>query len=165
MTGTASSRQNEAHDLAKVEAILERYPHKESSLVEVLHDVYRAYGYLPCHALEKVASTLGLPVAKVFSVATFYKAFSVEPKGQVVFRVCIGTACHIRGAETLAEELGRQLGVEPGKTTADGRFTLETVNCVGTCAMAPVVVAGSHYHGGVVPEDIPAIIEAHEHDR
>jgi NADH-quinone oxidoreductase subunit E len=95
------------HDLAKAEEILGRYPHEEPALIQVLQDVHRAYNYLPCDVLERVAEALDVPLAKVFSVSTFYKAFSLEPQGDTVIKVCMGTACHIRGAGQLVEELER----------------------------------------------------------
>ncbi len=100
------------------------------------------------HGSAKVAEALGVPLAKVFSVATFYKAFSLTPQGRTIIRVCTGTACHIRGAEQLIEELERKLGIKPGETTADMGFTVKTVNCVGACAMAPVLIVGEKYQGG-----------------
>ena len=127
-------------DPAPVEAILERYPLEEPSLIQVLQDVHRAYNYLPCDVLTRVAEALDVPLAKVFSVATFYKAFSLTPQGKVIVKVCTGTACHIRGAGQLIEEIGRCLDVKPGETTPDLGFTLKTVNCVGACAMGPVAV-------------------------
>lgn len=138
-------------DLQPTEAILAAYPREEASLIQVLQDVQRAYRFLPCDVLVKVAQTLDVPLAKVFSVATFYKAFALEPEGETVIKVCMGTACHIRGAVQLADELERQLGVAPGGTTPDLKFTLKTVNCVGACAMAPVLVVGDSYHGSAKP--------------
>jgi len=135
------------HDLSKAEEILGRYPHEEPALIQVLQDVHRAYNYLPCDVLERVAEALDVPLAKVFSVSTFYKAFSLEPQGDTIVKVCTGTACHIRGAGQLVEELERQLGVGPGETTADMKFTVKTVNCVGACAMAPVLIVGEKYWG------------------
>jgi NADH-quinone oxidoreductase subunit E len=134
-------------DLSRTDEILESYPRRESSLIQVLQDVHRAYNYLPCDVLTKVAEALEVPVAKVFSVATFYKAFSLEPQGDTVVRVCMGTACHIRGGPQLVDELTRKLGIEPGGTTEDMKFTIKTVNCVGACAMAPVLIVGDKYQG------------------
>ncbi len=134
-------------DLAPVDAILARYPREEPSLIQVLQDVQRAYNYLPCEALERVAGELGVPLAKVFSVATFYKAFSLNPQGRTIIKVCTGTACHIRGASQLIEEVQRRLDIGPGETTGDMAFSLQTVNCVGACAMAPVVIVGEKYVG------------------
>jgi NADH:ubiquinone oxidoreductase subunit E len=135
------------HDLSKAEEILGKYPHEEPALIQVLQDVHRAYNYLPCDVLERVAEALDVPLAKVFSVSTFYKAFSLEPQGDTIVKVCTGTACHIRGAGQLVEELERQLGVGPGETTEDMKFTVKTVNCVGACAMAPVLIVGEKYWG------------------
>jgi NADH-quinone oxidoreductase subunit E len=135
------------HDLAKAEEILGRYPHEEPALIQVLQDVHRAYNYLPCDVLERVAEALDVPLAKVFSVSTFYKAFSLEPQGDTVIKVCMGTACHIRGAGQLVEEIERQLGIGPDETTEDMKFTVKTVNCVGACAMAPVLIVGEKYWG------------------
>ncbi len=134
-------------DTAPLAAILARYPAEESSLIQILQEVQRAYRYLPCDAVVAVAQALRLPLSRVVSVATFYRAFAHRPQGRTVVKVCTGTACHIRGAGLLLESLRRRLGIGPGETTADLGFTLQTVNCVGACAMAPVVIAGEHYHG------------------
>ncbi len=138
-------------DLNKTEEILDRYPLEEPSLIQVLQDVHRAYNYLPCDVLTRVADALDVPLARVFSVSTFYKAFSLEPQGDTIIRVCMGTACHIRGAGQLVEELERRLGVGPDQTTQDMKFTVKTVNCVGACAMAPVMIVGEKYWGGAQP--------------
>jgi NADH-quinone oxidoreductase subunit E len=142
-------------DTAPVEEILGRYPREEASLIQVLQDVHRAYNYLPCDVLNKVADALEVPLAKVFSVSTFYKAFSLTPQGKTIVKVCTGTACHIRGAGQLIEEIGRQLSIGPGETTEDLGFTLKTVNCVGACAMAPVLIVDEKYHGNAASSDVP----------
>ena len=138
-------------DTAPLDGILAAYPAAEQSLIQVLQDVHRAYNYLPCDILARVAEALDVPLAKVFSVATFYRAFSLVPQGRTIVKVCTGTACHIRGAVQLLEELERQVGVKAGETTADMSFTVKTVNCVGACAMAPVLIVGEKYHGGAQP--------------
>jgi NADH-quinone oxidoreductase subunit E len=136
-----------AVDLSRTDEILESYPREEASLIQILQDVHRAYNYLPCDVLMKVSEALSVPLAKVFSVSTFYKAFSLEPQGDTVVRVCMGTACHIRGGPQLVDELARQLGIQAGETTEDMKFTVKTVNCVGACAMAPVLIVGEKYQG------------------
>ncbi len=146
-------------DLAKVDAILDRHPKDESSLVMVLQDVQSEFRYLPGEALERVADTLAVPRATVFSVATFYKAFSLEPLGRTVVHVCKGTACHVRGAQLLEDELCRELDIRVGATTEDMKFTLKTVNCVGACAMAPVVLVDDQYHAEVKPSDIKRLLK------
>jgi len=138
-------------DLAKTDDILAKYPLAEPSLIQVLQDVQRAYNYLPCDVLVKVAEALDVPLAKVFSVSTFYKAFALDPQGETIVKVCMGTACHIRGAGQLVEELERKLGIGPDQTTEDMKFTIKTVNCVGACAMAPVMIVGDKYWGNAKP--------------
>jgi len=138
-------------DLSTTEEILAHYPHEEPSLIQVLQDVHRAYNYLPCDVLVRVAEVLEVPLAKVFSVSTFYKAFSLEPQGDTIIKVCMGTACHIRGAGQLVEELQRELGIGADETTEDLTFTVKTVNCVGACAMAPVMIVGEKYCGQAKP--------------
>ncbi len=145
-------------DMAPVDDILGTYPREEASLIQVLQDVQRVYNYLPCEALTRVSEVLGVPLAKVFSVSTFYKAFSIEPQGRVTVKVCMGTACHIRGAPQLVDELTRTLGIAPGETSEDLEFTLKTVNCVGACAMAPVMIVGDAYHGNAMPAKVSSYL-------
>ena len=151
-------------DTAPLGEILARYPASEAALIQVLQDVHRAYHYLPCEVLAKVAEALDVPLAKVFSVGTFYKAFSLVPQGRTIVRVCTGTACHIRGANRLIEELERQLKIKPGETTEDMGFTIKTVNCVGACAMAPVVIVAETYHGGAEPAKVAKYLAGAEAD-
>lgn len=149
----------ECVDEAKVEQIFNRYPKNESSLIMVLQDIHDLFNYLPCDMLKLVAEKLQVPLTRVFSVATFYKAFSLKPRGKNVVRVCMGTACHIRGAEQVMQEIERTLATQRGHTTKDLQFTIETVNCVGACAMAPVVVVNEEYHRNVVPIQVPVILK------
>ena len=153
-----------AVDLGPAAEILEGYPPEEASLIQVLQDVHRAYNYLPCDVLGTVAKTLDVPLAKVFSVSTFYKAFALEPQGDTIIKICVGTACHIRGAGQLVEELERKLGVGPDQTTEDMKFTVKTVNCVGACAMAPVMIVGETYHGSAKPARVGKFLAEAEVD-
>lgn len=147
-------------DPKKVRKILDRYPEGDKTgLIHALQDVQAEFGYVPCEAVELLCTYLNVPISKAFSASTFYKAFSLEPKGDVVIRVCTGTACHIRGAQTLVDEISATLGIEPGSTTKDLKFTLETVNCVGACAMAPVVSLNGEYHGNVQPGAVTKMIQ------
>ena len=134
-------------DIAKVGPIVESYGSKKRKLIAILQDVQREYGYLPRNALALVSKKLEIPEIEVFSVATFYKGFSIEPKGEHVISVCLGTACHVRRAPSILREIVRMLGIRPGQTTEDRKFTLETVNCLGACAIGPVVVIDDEYHG------------------
>ena len=134
-------------DLDPTREILTRYPADAQHLISVLQDVQLAYRYLPRPALEEVAAALKVSLARVYSVATFYKSFSLTPRGEQVLRVCTGTACHIRGAPLILGELQTRLKIKPGETTEDLKFSLEAVNCVGACALAPVVLANDVAHG------------------
>jgi NADH:ubiquinone oxidoreductase subunit E len=149
-------------DLAPTNEILSKYPADARHLVSVLQDIQLAYRYLPRQALEKVAETLGVPLAKVFGVATFYKAFTLTPRGKRVLRVCTGTACHIRGAPLLLTELQKRLNIKPGETTEDLEFSLEVVNCVGACALAPVVVVNDTAHGNLTVSRVRRLLSTKE---
>jgi len=151
---------NTCIDPKKARRILERYPEKDArGLIHALQDIQAEFGYVPGEAVELLCEHLNVPISKAFSVATFYKAFSLEPKGEVVIRVCTGTACHIRGSQMLVDEICAALDIRPGGTTKDRKFTLETVNCVGACAMAPVVALNGKYHGNVQPGSITKMIK------
>ncbi len=134
------------HNTSKIDKIIGRYPKNAASLIMVLQDIQKEFNYLPCEALEQTASVLDVPMSKVFSVSTFYNAFSLTKKGDIVLRVCVGTACHIRGASQIQQQLEEMLKISPGETTKDSKFTLEVVGCVGACAMAPVVMSNDKYH-------------------
>ena len=150
-------------DPKRARKILERYPKgDETGLIHALQDIQGEFGYVPHQAAQFLCERLKVPISKAFSAATFYKAFSLEPKGEVVIRVCTGTACHIRGAQTLVDEISAALGIGPGGTTKDRKFTLETVNCVGACAMAPVVSLNGEYHGSVQPGSATKLIKGEE---
>ena len=137
------------HKLDKLPEIFARHPQDPSSLIMVLQDIQREYRYLPCEALRETASVLGVKLSKVFSVATFYNAFGLAPKGEKVVRICVGTACHIRGGALIKDQIEHHLGIKAGQTTGDGKFSIEVVACVGACAMAPVVIVNDKYHGEV----------------
>ena len=132
---------------ARIRQIITRYGSDKSFLVPVLQDVQKAFNYLPEESLQEVARQLDLPASRVFEVATFYKAFSLTPRGRHVLSMCMGTACHVRGAPLIAGHVERSLGIKAGQTTPDLEFTFETVNCLGACALGPVMVADGEYHG------------------
>lgn len=149
----------EGLETSKIDEIIGRYPENETSLIMVLQDIHDTYNFLPCDALKYTAKKLHVPLAKVFSVATFYKAFSLKPRGKKVIKVCLGTACHIRGAEQVTQELERLLKIKRSETDENLEFTLETVNCVGACAMAPVVMVNESYHRNVSPGKVKDLLE------
>ena len=143
----------------KIESILDRYQSDPSMLVSILQDIQASFNYLPREALEKVSQILSVPLSQVYSVATFFKALSLVPRGRHLINVCLGTACHVRGAKKILEAVERDIGIEAGATTEDRRFTLETVNCVGACALGPVVIIDGEYHGQVTTEKIAGALE------
>ena len=131
-------------------------------LIAVLQDINHDLGYLPEPALRYVSRQTKVPLISVYHVATFYKAFSLQPRGKHLIRVCLGTACHVRGAQQVLEAIKGKLQIEPGQTTPDRKFTLETVNCLGTCALAPVVTIGSKYSGNVTAPKVNQILKPYQ---
>ncbi len=145
----------------KVGQVLEKYQRDKSALIDILHDTQSAIGYLPKEALEQIHAGLDVPLSRVYSVATFFKAFSLTPRGRHIINVCMGTACHVRGSDKVLEEIEKELGIKTGDNTADLRFTLETVNCVGACALGPMVIIGEDYHGEMTPEKVGTVLKSY----
>jgi NADH-quinone oxidoreductase subunit E len=136
----------EATVLESVGQILDRHAQSKTALIEVLHDIQSTCRYLPEDALKAVSDRLGVPVIEVFRVANFYKAFKMQPQGRHLLTLCMGTACHVRRADKLVDEVAGQFGIQPGETTTDGELTLETVNCLGACALGPVAILDGKLH-------------------
>jgi NADH-quinone oxidoreductase subunit E len=145
--------------------MLNVYPNDRRYALAILQDMQRAFHYIPREGLEAAAEYLGCGLSDLYSMATFYKALSLTPKGRHIIKVCDGTACHIRGSVTLLDALRRRLGVEPGGTTADGLFSLEIVNCLGACAIAPVMIVGEEYYGSLTIEKLDAVLQEYEKGR
>ncbi len=142
----------------KVRAIVNKYHGRHDSLVSMLQDVQAEYHYLPGEAIKLVADLIGLPLIQVYGVSTFFKAFSLEPRGKHTCTVCLGTACHVRGAPAVLDQLERKLGIKAKQTTPNMEFTLDTVNCLGACALGPIVVVDEKYHGLVKPGKVAEIL-------
>ena len=143
----------------RVDAIVDKYNGERRWLINILFEVQAEFRYLPQTALERISSRMGIPLVDIYGIVTFYKAFSLTPRGRHTVTACLGTACHVRGSIGVLEELQRQMGITPGGTTQDGEFTLETVNCLGACALGPVVVMDGEYHGQMSPARVKAILE------
>jgi len=139
--------------------ILDKHEGDRGGLISVLEEIQAEYSYLPAEALKLVAKATGRSLVDIYGVATFYKSFSLEPRGKHLCSVCMGTACHVRGAPTVAREFERQLEVSAGETTPDREFTLETVNCLGACALGPVAVVDGHYFSNIKSTRVRQIIE------
>jgi NADH-quinone oxidoreductase subunit E len=146
----------------KVKSILDRYQRDPGMLVSVLQDVQAEYNYLPKEALVQVSQGLGIPLTQVYSVASFFKAFSLKPRGRHLINVCLGTACHVRGAVRILEEIEQELGINPGETTEDFRYALERVNCVGACALGPIVIVDGNYSGQVKSSKVKHLLENYQ---
>jgi len=144
--------------MQQIEDILCRFSRDRGSLIPILHEVQNHFGYLSREAMEAVARYLGLSNSTVYGVATFYAGFKFAPSGRHSVKACRGTACHVKGASRLIGELEKQLGVKPGETTPDGEYTLETVACFGSCALAPVVVKDGKVYGRVTPARVKSIL-------
>ena len=146
----------------KVSQILDKNDHDKGMLVSILQDVQAEYNYLPREALMKVSEGLNIPPTQVYSVATFFKAFNLKPRGRHIINVCLGTACHVRGGVRVLERIELELGLKPGETTEDMRYTLETVNCVGACALGPIVIVDDEYSGEMRTDKVKPLLERYD---
>ena len=135
----------------QVSEILDRYPAEKTSSLAVLQDIQTEYKYLPREALEATAERLKMPLSEVYQIATFFKAFSLTPKGDHIVKVCLGTACHVGGGARILTAVEKELGIKAGSTTPDFKFSLEAIRCLGACALGPVVVVGDDVHGKMSP--------------
>ena len=143
-----------------VEQMAAKWHGQNGSLIGLLQEVQSEFNYVPREALPVVARQLDMPLSQVYSVTTFYTSLSLEPRGKHVLTCCLGTACHVRGGPRIVDEAARLFGVAPGETTDDGQFTLETVRCLGTCALAPVVVVDGKYYGKMTPGGLRRLVRA-----
>jgi NADH-quinone oxidoreductase subunit E len=146
-------------EIGKVDAIVDKYGLEDRGLIPSLLEIQDTYHYLPQDALQRVAERMKIPVIQVHQVAEFYKAFSLEPRGKHIVTVCLGTACHVRGAEYLVDQIGRVLDIEPGATSKDMLFTLEAVNCLGCCALGPVMVIDGKYYGNMAISKVERVLK------
>jgi NADH-quinone oxidoreductase subunit E len=146
----------------KVTAIINKYNCDRGQLVSILQDIQAEFYYLPKEALIQVSETMDIPASRVYDVATFFRAFSLEPRGKHLINVCLGTACHVRGAARILEQIERSLAIERGGTTKDRKFTLETVNCMGCCAVGPAVKIDGDYFGQMSTDKVDGILTKFE---
>ena len=145
-----------------IDNILKKHELKPESLMPVLQDIQDKFHYLSEKCLKEVAKRLKLPLNRVFFVATFYNTFSLTPKGKYIIQVCMGTACHVRGAPAIVEEVERLLDIKRGETTKDKKFSLETVNCLGTCALGPVMLINGNYHGHLRRDKVESVVKEYK---
>ena len=144
----------------QIQSILDKYPKERRYSLAVMQDMQRLFGYVPKEGLEKLSVYFDCPLMELYSMATFYKALSLKPRGKHIIKVCDGTACHVRGSVNLIGAVQRTLGIGPDETTEDRAFSLELVNCVGACALSPVMVIDGKYYGKVTMESLPGVFQA-----
>lgn len=149
----------------KVKLIIDRYGRNRDQLVSILQEVQAEYNYLPREELSRVSELMGLPVSEVYQVATFFKAFSLKPRGKHLISCCLGTACHVRHEERIVEKLERVLKVKRGGTTRDRKFTLEAVNCLGACALGPVIKIDDTYYGEMDTQKVDEVLARYQRKR
>lgn len=145
-----------------VAEIVKKYEGDKGQLVSILQDIQTEHHYLPKEALDEVVAHLGVPASQVYSVATFFKAFSLTPRGRHIIKVCLGTACHVRGAAKVVEKMEIDLGIKRTETTPDLKYTLETVNCIGCCALGPMVMIDEKYHGQISSDKVSPLLAKYE---
>jgi NADH-quinone oxidoreductase subunit E len=145
----------------KITKLVESYPRDRRHSLAILQDLQRKFGYIPREGFDILAKYLEIKSASLYAMATFYRALSLKPRGRHIIKVCDGTACHIRGSSILLDSLERTLGVKAGETTADKLFSVETVNCLGACAIGPVMVIDEDYHPKVKPDEVGKILNAY----
>jgi NADP-reducing hydrogenase subunit HndA len=149
-------------DVNKIKEICSSFNNDPQELINVLHKCQEHFGYLPAEIQEVISNELVVPVAKVYGVVTFYSFFTMTPKGKHPVSICMGTACYVRGAEKVLEEFKKELGLQVGQTSQDGKFSLSSLRCVGACGLAPVVMVGDKTYGRVAPDDVRNILKEYE---
>ncbi len=146
----------------KITEIMQKYGADQSSIISILQDIQAENGYLEKNALIQVSRELNIPLSRILSLATFFKAFSLKPKGKHSIHVCLGTACHVRGAQLVLEKFERELGIKSGETSEDLAFSLDEVRCVGCCGLAPVVMVGEEVHGKITQTKVSGVIKKYK---
>jgi NADH-quinone oxidoreductase subunit E len=149
-------------DVAGINEILEKFQGVKGNLIGILHEVQNRYSYLPEEELRYISKRTQVPITQIYSIANFYNRFSLNPKGKNVVCVCLGTACHVKGAEKVMNAIQEKLGIKTGESTDDMNFTLEEVRCIGACSLAPAVVVNEETYGQVTPKQVTTILQLHE---
>jgi len=140
--------------------ILSRFDQAQKELIHILHEIQKEYNHIPPEVIPEMAEKLKISESEIFGVLTFYNAFTLEPRGKHLVTICMGTACHVRGAPMILDEFQRRLGIEAGQTSEDKEFTLERVNCVGACALGPIAIIDGEYHGQMKTQEVQKLLKA-----
>ena len=149
-------------DVTKIKEICNSFNKDHQELINILHSTQEHFGYLPAEVQEVISAETAIPVAKIYGVVTFYSFFTMTPKGRHPISICMGTACYVRGAEKVLDEFKKELGLQVGQTSKDGKFSLSSLRCVGACGLAPVVLIGDKTYGRVAPDDVRNILKEYE---
>ncbi len=144
---------------AKLQAVISQHKDQPGAVIPVLHEAQNIYGYLPIEVQTMIAEGLGVPLAEIYGVVTFYAQFSLNPKGKYEVGVCLGTACYVKGADLLLEKVEKVLGIKVGECTADGLFSITATRCIGACGLAPVMTVGEDVYGKLTPEEVEGILK------
>ena len=148
-----------------IESVISKHNYKKDSIIQILQAIQDEHKYLPAEILKYLSKRLRIPLSEIYSLATFYTVFSLEPRGKHLITICMGTACHVRGASDVLNRIEERLGVRAGSTTADKQFTLETVNCLGACALAPVVVIDGEYYGQTTVNKVDKLLDRYNEEK
>ena len=154
--------KNTPEQAAKLDAIIAECTGDVSMLMHVMQEAQEIYGYLPFEIQQKIAEGMNVPMEKVYGVATFYAQFALSPKGQYAISVCLGTACYVKGAQEILDELSAQLGIEPEECTEDGKYSLTACRCIGACGLAPVLTVNEDVYGKITAADVKGILAKYE---
>lgn len=146
-------------DMDKLPGLIEKYRTESGTVIGLLQDIHEEYGYLPEEVLEQTAKDIDVPLSTLYSLATFYSSFRLEPMGKHHICTCVGTACHVKGAPFVVDTIERELNIKAGETTEDGMFTFDTVNCLGACALAPLVIVDDEYYGKMDQKKVSKLVE------
>lgn len=160
--GTMEPSQMDIQRSLQLKSLFEKYKGRKGSLIPVLQEAQDIYGYLPEAVLRKISENLQLPLSKVYGVVTFYAQFHLKPRGRNIVRVCLGTACHVRGGAKIAEAVTKAIGIKDGETTGDLRYTFESVACLGACGLAPVMMVNEETHGRLTPDLVAGLLEQYK---
>ncbi|NLX90470.1 MAG: NADH-quinone oxidoreductase subunit NuoE [Firmicutes bacterium] len=162
MSSCTCGGQVEAKKEAALQKLFDRYRDYKGGLIPILQEAQNIYGYLPKDVLRRIAKELRIPLSKVYGVCTFYAQFHLKPRGRNIVRVCLGTACHVRGGSKILEAAKEHLGIDNGETTEDLKYTLETVACIGACGLSSCMMVNDDTHGRLVPEQVGKILDSYE---
>ena len=152
----------EEKTVKELEQILSKYTNDKSNLIQILNEVQEKFGYVPTIAQEEIAKYLGIEVAEVYGVVTFYSRFTLKPKGKYAISVCMGTACFVKGGEQILERVKQKLGIEEGQTTEDGKFSIDATRCIGACGLAPVFTVNEEVYGKATPQKVDEVIKEYQ---